>query len=347
MTISDFQKTVDKEQIKQFPIRHYEGEIVVVNTLEHFLQVLPEINKCSICGIDTETLPCFKKGRERHPVALLQIATEKRVYLIRLFKIGYTQEVTDFLENPNICKVGIGCTDDLHALSRFGKIVPKNMVDLNSYCKQLGFESIGAKKLSALVLGFTITKRQQTSNWENEELTKAQILYAATDAWICREIYLKLYESLLNTSPNKRNTMDTTGYKFNHRKEIQMRMSDLDAIGHVNNGVQYLYFDIGRVDYLKNISEESVNWKDPELVIVHTECDFKRSILFTDHVFVETKTIEVRKKSIRMLQQIVDEEGNVKSICYSILSGFDIKANTSKEISKMFREKLMEFENLK
>ena len=61
------------------------------------------------------------------------------------------------------------------------------VVDLNVLAPQLGFESIGAKKLSALVLGIRISKRQQVSNWEVEDLTQAQIDYAATDAWICKK----------------------------------------------------------------------------------------------------------------------------------------------------------------
>jgi len=42
------------------------------------------------------------------------------------------------------------------------------------------------------VLGFRISKRQQVTDWEAEELTEAQQVYAATDAWVCREIYKKL-----------------------------------------------------------------------------------------------------------------------------------------------------------
>lgn len=200
LVISDFQKKIDKDQIKQYPTRFYDGKIVIVNTLESFLHVFPSILQCNICGIDTETLPSFKKGEKRHPVALLQIATEECVYLIRLIKFGYSKEITEFLENPAICKVGIGCADDFYALRLYGNIMPKNIIDLNVYCKQLGFESLGAKKLTALILGFNISKRQQTSNWENDTLTQAQIRYAATDAWVCRQIYLKLNEALKNSS---------------------------------------------------------------------------------------------------------------------------------------------------
>jgi ribonuclease D len=48
------------------------------------------------------------------------------------------------------------------------------------------------KKLAAIVLNVRVSKAQQLSNWAAEELTEKQIKYAATDSWICREIYLHL-----------------------------------------------------------------------------------------------------------------------------------------------------------
>ena len=49
--------------------------------------------------------------------------------------------------------------------------------------------------MSAIILGFRISKVQQLSNWEAEQLSEAQILYAATDAWVCRQMYMKLLSS--------------------------------------------------------------------------------------------------------------------------------------------------------
>ena len=65
-------------------------------------------------------------------------------------------------------------------------------MDLNEWCKKEGFENIGAKNLSAMVLGIKISKKQRVSNWELDVLSDAQLDYAATDAWICREIYAVL-----------------------------------------------------------------------------------------------------------------------------------------------------------
>ncbi len=43
-----------------------------------------------------------------------------------------------------------------------------------------------------MVCGSRISKTARTTNWANPDLTSQQIQYAATDAWIGREIYLRL-----------------------------------------------------------------------------------------------------------------------------------------------------------
>jgi ribonuclease D len=98
--------------------------------------------------------------------------------------------------NPKIQKIGIAVIQDMKELSdQFRPFKHNNVIDLNILCKTLDFKNIGARNLSGMVLGFRISKRQQTSNWEAQVLSEAQIRYAATDAWVAREIYLKLYYS--------------------------------------------------------------------------------------------------------------------------------------------------------
>lgn len=132
---------------------------------------------------------------------------------------------------------------------------------------------------------------------------------------------------------------------FKSKVPLQIRMTDLDPLGHVNNGVIYSYYDIGRLHYLSQINE-NIHWEAIDKVIVRTECDFKESILYTDDISVETKVIEIGNKSVKMMQRIIDNNtGNIKSICLSILSGYNRQKNTSKEISEDFRKKVAAFEN--
>jgi ribonuclease D len=64
-----------------------------------------------------------------------------------------------------------------------------------------GIQEKSLKKMAAIVLGLRISKSQQTSNWGAVNYTAEQKLYAATDAWICREIYLEMLNHNSEISP--------------------------------------------------------------------------------------------------------------------------------------------------
>mgnify|MGYP006157311079 CR=1 FL=1 len=185
-------KQINKDEIEVLPSGKYEGEICLVDNIKNIEDIFKEINLEKFVGVDTETKPSFKKG-VTHKTSLIQIATSKKVYLFRIHKLGFHKLFIDLFENKNITKVGIAFFQDLKELkAEYVSFNPQNIVDLNEWCKKEGFENIGAKNLSAMVLGIKISKKQRVSNWELDVLSDAQLDYAATDAWICREIYAVL-----------------------------------------------------------------------------------------------------------------------------------------------------------
>ena len=187
--------TITKSEVNELPLNKFEGEIVIVESAKQIVDAVDEINLENIIGIDTETRPTFTKGIF-NKTALIQIATEKKVYLFRVNKIGMPRELTDILENTKIKKIGIAILQDMKELSdQYHSFHHNNVIDLNVLCKKLNFTNIGARNLSAMILGFRISKRQQTSNWEAASLSESQLRYAATDAWICRKIFLILYNN--------------------------------------------------------------------------------------------------------------------------------------------------------
>ena len=60
--------------------------------------------------------------------------------------------------------------------------------------KRHGMKQTGLRNLAGIFLGFRVTKGSKTTNWAAPKLTSQQINYAATDAWVCRELYLKFKE---------------------------------------------------------------------------------------------------------------------------------------------------------
>ncbi len=62
-------------------------------------------------------------------------------------------------------------------------------LNLPTLQKNPGYKWRSVKNLTALLLGFRISKSAQTSNWEASVFNEKQISYAATDAWVCLNIY--------------------------------------------------------------------------------------------------------------------------------------------------------------
>jgi ribonuclease D len=187
-------KTIEKEEIKQLPPLKFEGPVSLCSSEKSAFEAFEVVLKESVVGFDTESRPSFKKG-VRYPLSLLQLATINEVFIIRLQKVDIAERLTAFFEDTNITKVGIGIRDDIRELRNLANFESNNIIDLNEWAPDLGFEKIGARNLSAMILRGRISKQQQTSNWAVEDLSPAQIEYAATDAWICTAIYNRLVSS--------------------------------------------------------------------------------------------------------------------------------------------------------
>ncbi len=186
-------KSISKEELNELSVKGFEGKIVVIEYESDVKKVIDYLNHQQILGFDTETRPTFKKGR-MNKVALLQLSTSDTAFLFRLNKMGLSVELADILSNPCIVKTGVAINDDLKDLRALTDFEPAGFVELQEKVKEFEIENFGLKKLSGLLLGFRISKAQQTSNWEAEQLTEAQLKYAATDAWVSLEIYNKLIE---------------------------------------------------------------------------------------------------------------------------------------------------------
>lgn len=186
-------KSISKEELNELPVSAFMGKIVLVEQESDVKKAIHFLNNQQRLGFDTETRPTFKKGR-MNKVALLQLSTDDTAFLFRLNKMGLSKDLTGVLSNPCIVKTGVAIKDDLKDLRALTDFEPAGFVELQEKVKEFEIENFGLKKLSGLLLGFRISKAQQTSNWEAEQLTEAQLKYAATDAWVSLGIYNKLIE---------------------------------------------------------------------------------------------------------------------------------------------------------
>lgn len=182
---------ISKEELAKLPAEKYVGEIVVISSPEEVDAAISELERAPLVGFDTETKPAFQKG-QINQVALLQLATEQKCFLIRLCKVGLHPRVREFLENPAVTKVGLSIKDDFHSLAKLGSISPAGFIDLQELVPRFGIADASLTKIHAILFGRRISKSQQLSNWEAPSLSQRQQEYAALDARACISIYRHL-----------------------------------------------------------------------------------------------------------------------------------------------------------
>jgi len=190
----DIARAISREQMADLPIRRYDGDVRLVNTPQDAERALADIRQESVVGFDTETRPSFSKG-ESHPACLAQAATGRAVYLFQLRHAEVFPALAELLEEPRIVKAGVALAEDLRALKLLLPFAEKSVVDLGVVARRCGLGQTGVRNLAGILLGFRIPKGARTSNWAAPRLSPAQIIYAATDAWACRELFLR-FQSL-------------------------------------------------------------------------------------------------------------------------------------------------------
>ena len=195
--ISIFPELITSEEIKELDLKWFEGEIIVIDSFKTFRRIIPRLMNSDVLGFDTETRPSFKKGR-KNKVSLLQLANSEVACLFRINRIGIPDELLAILSDPDVIKAGVAIHDDIRFLTGIRKFNPEGFIDLQGFVKEYGIQNSGLKKLAAIILGFRISKRQQVTDWEAVELSEAQQIYAATDAWVCHEIFNKLTDNHLS-----------------------------------------------------------------------------------------------------------------------------------------------------
>lgn len=184
---------ITKAEINELPMGRYEGPIHLIRTPEDADAAAKKLKKEKLLGFDTETRPAFRKGESYLP-SLLQLSTANEVYLFQLKQTGFTKNLRKILADKKIIKAGVSIKDDIKELRQLTDFEPAGFIELADCAKKAKIKNLGLRGMGALLLGFRISKKEQVSNWAKAELTESQRTYAATDAWLGREIHLRLDE---------------------------------------------------------------------------------------------------------------------------------------------------------
>ena len=194
-----FIESISPDDLAKLEYASFPGKIHVIDSVgAEFNRAIAYLRSQKVIGFDTETRPCFGPNQPRYGVSLLQLSGPEKAYLFRVKNMGMHRRLCNILADKKIIKVGAAIHDDIRGLQKLRDFQADGFVDLQKIVADYGIRDKSVKKMTAIILGFRISKTQQLSNWEAETLSESQCKYAATDAWVCREMYLKLMKSEKN-----------------------------------------------------------------------------------------------------------------------------------------------------
>ncbi|MEO0510726.1 MAG: 3'-5' exonuclease [Verrucomicrobiota bacterium] len=183
-------KRISKLEINELPLIQWNGDIQVLDTVDAMQSAVEHLSKELHLGFDTETRPTFKKG-QYYPPALVQLASSNCVYLFRISKTNTLKPLFPILESEDIIKTGVAIKDDVKELQAFEDFNPGGFIEITEITAKLGYDNRGLRPLAGLLMEGRISKAAQVSNWARSDLEEKQIRYAATDAWVSRELYIR------------------------------------------------------------------------------------------------------------------------------------------------------------
>jgi acyl-CoA thioester hydrolase len=119
-----------------------------------------------------------------------------------------------------------------------------------------------------------------------------------------------------------------------HRTELQMRFSDTDALGHVNNVAYTAYAETGRVDFLKRLGRSMSS-----MILASVSIDYRRQITFGESIAIDSWVEALGRSSITLGQTIIAADQRAADV-RSVVVHFDYATNRPMELTPEMRNEL-------
>lgn len=101
---------------------------------------------------------------------------------------------------------------------------------------------------------------------------------------------------------------------YTHSLPVQLRFSDIDRQGHVNNATYLSYFELARVEFLNEIIGADNDWDRRGLVIAHSEVDYLEPVFLQDKITVYSRLASVGTKSFKIDNLLVKEKSGRETV---------------------------------
>lgn len=132
---------------------------------------------------------------------------------------------------------------------------------------------------------------------------------------------------------------------FKHVIPAQIRFSDVDQFGHMNNSVYFSLYDLAKTTYFKDVFGDLHDWNKFAVVVANINADFMAPVFFSDELIIETTVVQLGNKSLTLLQRAVNKSSGVlKCQCRTVLVGYDVTSKEPVPIPMIYKKAICDYE---
>ena len=133
-------------------------------------------------------------------------------------------------------------------------------------------------------------------------------------------------------------------FKFNHVMPAQIRFSDVDQFGHMNNSVYFSLYDLAKTTYFKDVFGMA-EWGEQVVVVANIKANFFQPVFFSDEMEIATAAVHLGNKSFTLLQRAVAKNtGEVKCECSTVLVMYDLYTKEPMPIPQAYKDAICRYE---
>lgn len=133
----------------------------------------------------------------------------------------------------------------------------------------------------------------------------------------------------------------TAAARYTHR--VQMRFSDVDSMGHVNNARCVTYLEDARIGLLAELLAGAAAKTAPGLILARTEIDYRRPLLLSpEAVEVDVWVVRIGSKSFDLAYE-VRQFGRCAASARTVMVAFDYASQSTRTLTTAEREGLSEW----
>lgn len=125
---------------------------------------------------------------------------------------------------------------------------------------------------------------------------------------------------------------------------VQIRFSDVDAYGHMNNSSYFSLYDLAKTSYMREVFGDK-DWNKMGIVVANINADFLAPVFFSDDLIIETSVVHLGHKSFTLEQRAVNRaSGVLKCKCRTVMVGYDVATKEPVDLPDEFKQTICRYE---